>query len=160
MNIEDAQKIVEELKDLPLADPPPCKASLPKARITSVSVARLYNLGNYSNVRYDLAAEVPEGASAKNTLATLRGILQLLKPVRVPDCINDLREALAKEPVDRSNWENDHLEEWGQQVAKYESLRSARAEALKSLDDLGGSSFAKDAKDDWDEDSDVDGGRY
>ena len=47
-----------------------------KSTVSRIVVGRLYNLGNYEHVRYELTVDVPEGRSAalalKNTLRLLK----------------------------------------------------------------------------------------
>jgi hypothetical protein len=33
-----------------------------KPRVVRVGIGRLYNLGNYEHIRYDLTIEIPEGS--------------------------------------------------------------------------------------------------
>lgn len=129
------------------------KTPKPKARITSIAVSRLYNLGNYQNVKYDLAAEVPPGVSAKKILLQLTHTLGLLKPIFEPGCRDEWEVALQKSEKERSDWEKERLPEWTEQMNEYKKLLARRERALASLDSMGGSSTEKDAKVTW-EDSD------
>lgn len=127
------------------------KKTTPKPRVTSVSVSRLYNLGNYQNVKYDLAAEVPKGASAAETLVSLSRILEALRPIRPPDCAGQLEDALKKSEADRSSWEKDHLQEWIHENDKHAAKLRRRGEAILSLDSLGGTLTFKDNSRDWED---------
>jgi hypothetical protein len=136
------------------AGPPPMKKqTTPKApkrsRIVQVEVSALYNLGNYSNVRYSLSAEVPKGGSARQTLYDIRHILGMLKPVREPDCADTLERVLAKPEEDRSAYEKEHLQEWAETVGKFKGRQDRRERALRLLDELGGASEFRDAKETW-----------
>src|ERR1051325_244301 len=52
------------------------------ARVARVGIGRLYNLGNYEHIRYDLTIEIPEGADVLDAVSKLRQILRALKPVK------------------------------------------------------------------------------
>jgi hypothetical protein len=129
------------------------KTKAPKrSRIVQVEVSVLYNLGNYSNVRYSLAAEVPKGGSARQTLHDLKHILTMLKPVHEPDSADQLERVLAKPEEDRSAYEKEHLREWAETVGKYKGRLTLRDQALRLLDELGGASEFRDAKAEWESD--------
>lgn len=134
-----------------------------KSQISRITIGRLYNLGSYEHVRYELSADVPEGASP---LAAWRGIMKIL------------RGANPKAPVSMSQYKLDldflkDPEAWGKnitdvaerkrtlatrkkdaraRVREFEAWQKARQSALKRLDDLGGAVVHKDAKDDWRDD--------
>lgn len=131
------------------------KKQTPKARVTSIAVSRLYNLGNYQNVKYDIAAEVPLGGSAKDTLLELLYILQMMKPSHRPSCWEETKAAEKKLPTELTEREKMHLQEWQEECGAYRRHCVERDEAVASLDSLGGSSHAKDARKSWDfQDSD------
>jgi hypothetical protein len=121
----------------------------PTPKIVSVSVSRVYNTGNYTNIKYDLTAQVPKGASAKGTLYELHHIISMLKPVREPDCRSQFDAAVKKPAEEQTNWEKDHLKEWSDMMASYHQRIAARNAALQSLDDLGGAIEKRDAKKNW-----------
>lgn len=131
------------------------KTKKPKARVTNISVSRLYNLGNYQNVKYDIAAEVPKGASAVETMRQLVHILQMLEPLRRPHSYSMFKEAIKKTNTEQSAYEKEHVKEWQEEAAAFELKRELRDKAFMALDDLGGSLIAKDAKDTWDDPDDT-----
>lgn len=123
-------------------------------RITTIGVERLYNTGNYTNVKYSLTAEVPEGASAQETLTELVRVLVALRPLTEPSEIAQL-ELARQEPLGgRSDYVKEHFAEWLKIEEKWKGRLAARAQALKDLDKLGGTQRAKDAKNDWEDDDD------
>lgn len=127
------------------------KKATPKARITSIAISRLFNLGNYQNIKYDLAVEVPAGVSAKSVMVNLSHILFELKPLRKPEEVDYLQRALAKAEADRDDWEKSNLDKWIEISEEFKRRHARQAEALKALDDLGGTTFFKDAKENWDD---------
>lgn len=129
------------------------KTKLPKCgKVTSVSVSRLYNLGNYCNRRIDVSAVVGPGESASATLANLYWILERLGPIRKPSCFDEFEKATKKLAEQQSEWEKQNLEEWSATVSAYHTLKAQRSEALRLLDDLGGVSQYTDHKEKWEDD--------
>lgn len=49
--------------------------------ITKITIGRLYNLGNYEHVRYDLTVEVKEGESAATAITGMEAIIAGLAPL-------------------------------------------------------------------------------
>lgn len=128
-----------------------------RARVTHVSISRLYNLGNYQNVKYEIGAEVPAEACAADVLKELFYILQMLKPLPVPHCKRDYERAIKKTNEELSNYEREQLEGWREEVERYDSRKRLRLEALTALDSLGGHSEFRDGKNSWDDRNDDDG---
>lgn len=128
------------------------KTTKPKARITSISISRLYNTGNYTNIKYDIAAEVPAGVSAADTLKELYYVLQMLKPLHKPGCYEQFKATIAKMEGEQSEYEKEHLPEWREEFEQFNAWKAAREAAVKSLDALGGTSTKRDAKKTWDDD--------
>jgi hypothetical protein len=122
------------------------------ARVTSISVSKLYNLGNYQNVSYHITSEVPKGASAKATLCQLVHVLQMLKPLPRPQNADSLKWAEEKMETDLSNYEKENMQAWRDEKNNFEALKAARYDAVNSLDALGGTSVEKDAKRVWNDD--------
>lgn len=125
----------------------------PKSKITRLTVARLYNTGNYEHIRFEISAEVPKGGSAKQTLLDMGAILARLKPVKVPFNYEHAKEIVNKLPEQLSEAEKGRMEEFTQIVRDYLAAKALRLEALNKLDEVGGSSKHTDAKDSWDDDS-------
>lgn len=123
-----------------------------KSKITNITVARLYNVGNYEHIRFEISAEVPKGGNAKQTLLDMGGILAQLKPIKKPYNYDTAKEVLQKLPEQLSEAEKGLLDEFRTIVGEYETARALRLVALDKLDDVGGSSKATDAKANWDED--------
>lgn len=135
---------------------PISEVRIARARVTHISVSRLYGLGNYQNVRYELGAEVPAEACAAGVFKELFYILQMLKPLPVPSCKRDYERAIKKTEQELSNYERENLESWRETVEHYDTRRRLRLEAVKALDTLGGHSEFRDAKDSWDDPNDND----
>lgn len=128
------------------------KKQQPRARITAIGVTKLYNTGNYTNVKYDLSAEVPKGASAAETLRELAAILVALRPLSVPSCLDQLRSARRKKLSERSEYEKEHFSTWLAAETEYHKEAAKRERAVEQLDNLGGCSVSRDAKNKWEDD--------
>lgn len=127
---------------------------LARARVTHIAVSRLFNLGNYQNVRYDVGVDVPAEANAEDIFRELNYILAALKPIPRPNCVEELRRALKKSDEERSSYEKENWGSWNEVVAAWELRKKLRREAIQALDSLGGHSEFRDAKEDWSDDPD------
>lgn len=126
----------------------------PKPRLSRFSIGRLYNLGNFEHVRYELTVEVPPECSAKDAFINALQLLQCASPHRPcsQSALKEAREALAKNPADLSNWERGGLDSYKKLVEANEVFEHNRKLALEALDRLGGTVEYKDAKADWEDD--------
>ena len=128
------------------------KTKNPASRITSISISRLYNLGNYQNIKYDLSAEVGPGESASEIFKELHFILSSLRPLARPHCLDDYERAVKKPTSEQGEYEKAHLQEWAEDIATYNERKRRRDQSVLKLNELGGSSFWKDAKANWETD--------
>lgn len=141
-------------------------------KITKVTIGRLYNLGNYEHVRYEITGEVGPDESAAKLLVGMERVMAGLKPDKTIPTQDDIRRAEME--VSRMIAMND--EEWRRAyghctgtraevtdrykvslaekfIARSKSIeRSKKAREL--FDDLGGAAQWKDAKLDWQDDDD------
>lgn len=125
----------------------------PQARVSKITVGRLHNLGNYEHVRYEIAVDIPEGASAAAVMADIENILADLNPK--PPCrdwdLERAQEALKKPESEMAEYELHNIPAHKQTVEKYEEWRKWQMAARAHLDAIGGSVSYVDAKDTWDE---------
>lgn len=149
------------------------------SRISRISVGRLYNLGNYEHVRYELTIEVPEGATASETMEGVERLMAALNP-REPGSVpsestiqqDERRLTDMKERFSVSSAEFERYYDPGyvgtpeEYIARceqslLESIRKRQAWKAKSkkaralLDDLGGAACWRDAKLEWDDDGEM-----
>jgi hypothetical protein len=122
----------------------------PKSRITKITVARLYNLGRYEHVRYEISAEVERSGKPTQVFVDLLSTLCRLKPVSKPPMYDSAVAALDKAEDTLSAYDKEHLEEYREMVKDYAAALALRWEAVKNLDSLGGVSKHEDAKKTWD----------
>lgn len=145
-------------------------------RIVRITVGRLYNLGSYEHVRYELTIEIPEKASAAKTLEGVERLLSALNP-REPGGVpsetdisgDELRVTSMKERLLKGEDEFDRhyghsfvgtREEYiarcegslQESMAKRKAWKERSQKARLLLDDLGGAAEWKDAKLNWDGD--------
>lgn len=141
-------------------------------QVTKITVGRLYNLGSYEHVRYELTVEVPQGESAATAISAIERILTGLAPLKNA-CIkseNEIERAaseveeMRKMPV--VDWERRYghckgtaaeviqryEESLAEETQKRDAALARAARARKLFDDLGGAAAWKDAKLDWDSD--------
>jgi hypothetical protein len=147
-----------------------------KTRVSRITVGRLYNLGNYEHVRYDVTVEVPEGESATKAMVGIERIIKALAPektasvkthgdiIRERAHVDRMRAALKLDGPDKFRQRHGLFEGTPQEYIKrcYQSYvanrkkrvawdrRAERARA--KLDAIGGAAYWKDAKLDWESD--------
>lgn len=126
----------------------------PKSRITTITVARLYNLGNYEHVRFEISAEVPKGGSPKQTLLELSAIAARLKPVKKPYDYDNAIAVLNKLPDQMTEYEKNHIEEYQEKVKDFAAAKALQRSAFELLEAIGGTSKVTDAKNKWEDDAD------
>lgn len=144
--------------------------------VSKITVSRLYNLGNYEHVRYELTAEVPQGESPATAIIGLEKILAGLSPktsthsraelARVRKSLEAKRAELREIGEERFRREyggfegtaEEYLARCEASLKENEASRDAwearSAKARKLLDDLGGAANWRDAKSEWDDDGD------
>jgi len=142
--------------------------------ISKITIGRLYNLGSYEHVRYELTAEIQQGESASDCVVGMEKILAGLAPLKnacintEPEIAHKTKEIQDMKTMPVVDWQRRYGRCTGtaaEVIARYEeSLREeiekrekalARAKRARQLfDDLGGASKWKDAKLDWQDDDD------
>ena len=143
-----------------------------KSRISRITVGRLFNLGNYEHVRYDITVEIPDGASSTKAMIGLERIMEGLAPLKMLKTADDFkREAERIKRIKEMSTEAWNLEyqyakgsrqeiikryeaDLRKEIAKAKRATDKAEKARKLLDDLGGAMMFKDAKLSWDNDHD------
>lgn len=122
-----------------------------KPRVSRITIGRLYNLGNYEHIRYELSVDVPEGTKPSKAFIGAMRVLRAANPK--PPCsaweLERARIAVAKDGKDRSEDEKANLKLYQERVAAHELWRKQREAALTLLDTMGGTKEHRDAKHDW-----------
>lgn len=121
-------------------------------KVTSLSVSRLYNLGNYQNVKFDLTVQIGPGESASQTFCNLTWILNQLRPLKTPDCQASYEQAIKLPEEQQSEYQKQHLQEWADQMSTWAEKKRRRSEAVAAFDALAGVSKYTDHTRNWDDD--------
>lgn len=158
---------IEQLAQKALTDSAPRHFTPLRARVTRISIGRLFNLGSYEHKRYEIEIAVPEGQSAGEALMGVERILEALKPKCPVDVshLGDLKRyrewtdaelARAWFLGDRSveKWREDNESEIAKLEAQLKDWRDHQEKVRQLLDDLGAASQYKDAKLDWEDPND------
>ncbi|HEY4415919.1 MAG TPA: hypothetical protein VGO57_09525 [Verrucomicrobiae bacterium] len=144
--------------------------------VSKITIGRLFNLGNYEHIRYEITAEIPAGESPATALIGLENILAGLNPKRpngvlpvhlvemlrhkLNDTLSATDESLAKEyGCSVENAREFVKEKLQQQIdeaeAAVEKWEFVQRKSRKLLEDLGGAANFTDAKKLWDDTYDV-----
>jgi hypothetical protein len=153
------------------------ETTTPKARISRITVGRLYNLGSYEHVRYELALEIPEGASASEAIIGVERLLEALNPSKLKSCKSesDLEREKLRLQEDallsdeefhrryghsytgtRGEYQARMRDGWRESKERREMVAAIAKNARLMFDDLGGAAQWKDAKLDWEDHNDDD----
>ena len=145
-------------------------------KISKITVGRLYNLGNYEHVRYEITAEIKEGESAATTIKGVEAVLAGLSPVEKAGIVSKsdierrTREIEEMRTMPAADWERRYghcvgkvaevigryEESLEEDVAKRDAVLKRAREARELFDDLGGAAEWKDAKLSWHDDDEDD----
>lgn len=117
--------------------------------LSRITIARLYNLGNYEHLRYELTLDVPPGEDPLSVLHAGHAAIEALRPIPVPDNVTWARRILSKQASDLTAQESLRLEECRRVVAVHEENEAKRRDRLKLFTSLGGAEQFKDAKSSW-----------
>lgn len=140
-------------------------ATNPKTKITRLTVGRLYNLGNYEHVRYELTVDIGEGRSAALALRNIMRVLKAANP-KSPVASYDLESARKKledpqswhknvaDPKERKKLIKEMVRSAKELVRSWDAWVARRKAAERLLDDIGASKVHKDAKLTWGDDDD------
>jgi hypothetical protein len=147
-------------------------------KTTKITIGRLFNLGSYEHIRYEITVEIPSGESATDAIVGLEKILEALKPerqcsvktkgdlerdsFRLSEMKKELTE-LGPDPFKRRHCfdgtPTEYLERvekgYREDIEKRIAYEQRAAHARRLLGELGGASAWKDAKLDWENDDDT-----
>lgn len=144
-----------------------------KSHITKITVGRLFNLGNYEHVRYEVTVEIPDGQSAAAAVIGIERILEGLKPSPLCSCdskdeIERKERQLAEDSVATDEdfhrrhgryYEGTRDEYMSRMADGIREAKERRAVAVakakrarEMFDDVAGAETWTDAKLSWDDD--------
>ena len=121
--------------------------------VARVTIGRLYNLGDYEHVRYEIAVDVGQDSDAGAVLSELDELLADLKPVQVDHWLKRRLKLVARADAGEDLDEHDlhNLAGAREAVSEHNAKLARRESAAQRLSELGGRSEHRDAKEDWDE---------
>lgn len=138
-----------------------------KTKVTRLTIGRLYNLGNYEHIRYEITVEIGEGRSASLALRNTMRILRAANPK--PPVSSFDYESAKKRLEDPESWHKNvtpvserkkRIKEMvanaKNTVKRHDNWMARRKVAESMLDDIGATRVFKDAKLSWGEDDDDD----
>lgn len=128
---------------------------LKTGRVSAITISRLYNTGNYTNVKYDLTCVVEKGESAKATMLQMLHTLNSLRPVHRPDSLDQLGRIREKKLSERSAYEKEVFGQLLKTEQEYKNSLAKRLCAIEELDRMGGTVTMRDAKLSWEEADEV-----
>ena len=125
-----------------------------QSRVEGLYVERLFNLGNYENIKYGVRVAVGQGDNPGRVLVNLENILNdLYAKSGVTDYVLDkAKRALAKPESELDEHEKVALDDYRGYVQRDEDARERRRKAREALATLDYTVEHKDHKEDWDED--------
>lgn len=139
--------------------------------ITKITIGRLYNLGNYEHIRYDLTVEVKEGDSAEKAILALEAIIAGLAPMSRLGVKTQLELDRQKKEVEEmqtmplADWQRRYghctgniadviaryRASYEEEKAKTQAAELHARKARAMFDRLSGAAEWRDGKRDWDD---------
>ena len=127
-----------------------------QARVTNVTIGRLYNLGNYEHVRYEISVEIPEGSDAGEATTRLKTLLWAMRPAMNEYGYKHAAAILADPETMLRNYDEEEraktLAQSQELVTRVQAARKRVKDAVAALGNLQLATQFKDAKEEWDED--------
>jgi len=145
-------------------------------KTSKITIARLFNLGSYEHVRYEITVDLEAKDSAEKALIRLEQIMEALKPEskacvstegeleREKRRVDEMIQELIKNGEDAFRQRHGHYEGtaleyiarcqkcYQENLLKRTYYEDRAKQARAALDNLGGDSKWKDAKLDWQND--------
>jgi hypothetical protein len=140
-------------------------------KITKITIGRLFNLGSYEHIRYELCAEVADGESAEKALTGIERILEALNPKAITKSQGETDREIVRLEAMRRMDDDEFSQHYGgsfkgtrkeyqdrisagimEEIEKRHEWKNRNKRARQLLDDLGGAAEWKDAKLSWEDD--------
>jgi hypothetical protein len=122
-------------------------------RISKITIGRLFNLGHYEHVRYEVSVDVEPSDNPREALTKLESAINGLAP-KCPVSDYDLesaRRTLAKPVGQLEDYEVSNLPLYKKRIEEFEAWHGDKQKARAIFESLGGESKYTDAKDQWEE---------
>jgi hypothetical protein len=123
-------------------------------RITGVTIERLYNLGNYENIKYGVRVEIRDGDDPRRVVAHLERIFDNLRAKSGVSSyeLERAKESLAKPESELNSLDRENRETYQNRIRRHEQAQARRKWAREALSILEFTDERKDHKQDWDDD--------
>jgi hypothetical protein len=125
-----------------------------KSRVQSIHVERVYNLGNYENIKVGVRVDVGTNDDPGLVLACLERIFNDLRADSGVDRY-ELRRSeriLSKPEADLDEDDRKRLDQSREYMGRHEAAKERRRKARQALATLNYTSQYKDHKEDWEDD--------
>jgi len=141
------------------------------SKVRTITLGRLYNLGNYEHIRYEIAVDLDPAEDPSEMLIGLSRIMESLKPLEKYQCPTERslerarKDILRHEAMSDEEYEREHfgatstrrqyidfsIAQLKRDTERREEAIAKREKAHKMLDALGGAAKWTDAKLDWED---------
>src|SRR5689334_18859766 len=121
------------------------------SRVTSVSLDRLHNLGNYEHIKFSVRVDLNEGDDPGVVIYRLERLLGALKPITT-DYDYQRAVRIMSDPEQAKDETTRNIEVYKKRIEDHNKAVARRKRALELFADLGGTSEHVDAKDKWEDD--------
>lgn len=143
--------------------------------VSRITVARLYNLGSYEHIKYEISVDVPKTDSASDAMLALEHIMEALKPEskcgvhswgeleRESFRLVEMEKLLEEQGPEEFTRRHGHFvgtpeefiarceKSYTENMEKRLAYEARAKKARELLDNLGGAVEWKDAKLDWED---------
>lgn len=121
------------------------------SRVTSVSLDRLHNLGNYEHIKFSVRVDLNEGDDPGTVIYRLERLLGALAPITT-DYDYQRAMRIMSDPEKAADEPASNIDLYKRRIEKHDKAVAQRARALELFAHLGGTSEHVDAKDKWEDD--------
>lgn len=132
---------------------------MPATRVTHITIGRTINVGDYSNIRYEVGVDIGVGDSAAAVLAVLDTVLANIQQPKKPAMVEQYEKMAAIPEEKRDEQAKAYLssdrilaevDAYNQRLKRWNNARAL-------LDDLAGNEVYKDHKAQWMDDPNLEG---
>lgn len=128
--------------------------SIERSRVESIYVERLFNLGNYENIKYGVRVAIGQDEDPGLALASLERIFNDLRDDGGVDKyeLSRAKRTLEKPEAELDDLDKRYLDSYREKIRLHEEAKERRRRARQSLAALNYTSEHKDHKEDWADD--------
>lgn len=121
------------------------------SQVSRITVARLFNTGNYEHVRYEISVDLSAGADPGKALTELEETIESLNPGRYSETLEvmEARRKLAKPVSELPEWEIGNIPIYKKRVEEAEATQERKRLARERLSTMGGQTKRGGGRDDF-----------